>query len=87
MNERDGVERQADGWPVGVDDAMKATLTATVKHTLTYRGAMPTSTLLALVKAVRTGWDAGVLLDYQYATIERAALAAGGEKVWRISSV
>lgn len=84
---RSGVEYQGDGWPVGTSEATKTAITRAVKEILRYRGPMPTSTLLQIVKTESKGWDTrwepGPLLDYQFATIERACRAADCEQVWR----
>lgn len=83
----DNVRCQIDGWPLGVSEQEKVFLAETVRGLIEKAGPQPLHTIVNYVThyVPNDKWPSrGVLLDYIYATIERACRAANLEPVWRI---
>lgn len=83
----DNVTKDANGWPVGTTDAAKLALTWAVK--LYLERVTAGAELWVLVDHVKytvpkSVWDRPVLVDYQYAAVERAARNAGAIPVWQL---
>jgi hypothetical protein len=83
----DNVRTDSTGWPVGTSTEAMAAITQAVLDFLKKRpeGAE----LWVIVDYVKnhvplTVWDRPVVLDYQYATVDRALRAAGAIPVWRL---
>lgn len=83
----DNVRTDSTGWPVGTSTEAKAALTSAVLGFLKKRpeGA-ELWVIMGYVKnnVSRTVWDPPVVLDYQYATVDRALREAGAVTVWKL---
>ena len=83
----DNVRTDSTGWPVGTSTEAMAAITQAVLDFLKKRpeGAE----LWVIVDYVKNHvplavWNRPVVLDYQYATVDRALRAAGAIPVWRL---
>ncbi len=83
------VARQADGWPVGVTDDEKRTLTSHVQGLLErVGGPLPLSVIVRRFRDSERTQEilrarGGALWDTIYAIVHRSLLAAGAEEVWQ----
>ena len=77
------MEKQADGWPMGVEEPMKAAITAAVKQALEH-AALPTWMVRSAVNCAVPAWRISPCLDWQQAVIERACRAAGAGPLWSL---
>ncbi len=85
-DERYGGPRQPDGWPQGVTENEKRVLTERARKLLR---EVPHVMLHVAVQYCASlplsDWNRSVLLDHQYATVERALREAGGERVYALT--
>lgn len=83
----DNVLTDSTGWPVGTSTEAMRAITQAVLDFLKKRPEGAEMWVIAdYVKNVvpRAVWDPPVVLDYQYATVDRALCAAGAVTVWRL---
>lgn len=83
----DNVRTDSTGWPIGTStEAMTAVTKAVLDFLKKRPEGAETWVIVDYVKNVvpRAVWDPPVVLDYQYATVDRALRAAGAVTVWRL---
>lgn len=83
----DNVRTDSTGWPVGTSTEAMIALTEAARNFLVKNpGGAELWVIVGYVKNVvpRSVWDPPVVLDYQYATVDRAVRAAGAVSVWKL---
>lgn len=83
----DNVRTDSTGWPVGTStEAMTAVTKAVLDFLKKHPEGAEMWVIVGYVKNVvpKAVWDPPVVLDYQYATVDRALRAAGAVTVWRL---